>query len=173
MSITGISAVKPEPTAALFKALSGSSARGQSGELSEEQQKEVADLKKRDQEVRQHEQAHLAASGNYAKGGAQFKYKTGPDGNRYAVGGEVSIDASAVPDDPEATIRKAQVVQRAALAPADPSSQDYKVAAEAKQLELESRREVAEQTAEEMKTYTAAGSGNPPKSAPVFVDKRV
>lgn len=174
MSITGISAVKPNTTDSFLKVqATGGAARGQKGSLTEEEQKEVTALKARDAEVRRHEQAHLASAGNYARGGARFEYKTGPDGNRYATGGEVSIDTSAVPDDPEATIRKAQVVQRAALAPADPSGQDYKVAAQAKQLEMEARQELARQTAEEMKTYTAAGDKNKPQPEPVFVNRRV
>lgn len=66
----------------------------------------------RDREVRAHEQAHMAAAGAYSRGG--------PDNRQYAVGGEVQIDTSAVSGDPEATIRKAQTVRRAANAPATP-----------------------------------------------------
>lgn len=171
MSITGISAVKPDTTASFFKA--PATARGQNGSLTEAEQEEVAKLKERDAEVRRHEQAHLASAGNYARGGARFEYKTGPDGNRYATGGEVSIDTSAVPDDPEATIQKEQVVQRAALAPADPSSQDYKVAAQAKQLEMEARQELAQQTTESLKTYTSIGGKSSFKSKPAFVNRQV
>ena len=67
--------------------------------------------------MRAHEQAHLAAAGPYANGAPTFEFQTGPDGRQYAVGGEVSIDTSPVPGDPEATVRKAQTVKRAALAP--------------------------------------------------------
>ena len=74
-------------------------------------------------------QAHMAAAGGNARGGPSYEYQTGPDGKRYAVGGEVSIDASAVSGDPKATIRKAQQVCRAALEPGDPSGQDRSVAA--------------------------------------------
>ena len=55
--------------------------------------------------------------------------KLGPDGNRYAIGGEVSIDVAPVDGDPEATIAKMEIVKAAALAPAEPSAQDRKVAA--------------------------------------------
>ena len=114
-----------------------------SRELSEEEQEEVEELKKRDREVREHEQAHLAAAGQYARGGAQFEYQTGPDGRRYAVGGEVSVDTSKVPDDPQATIRKSQAIYRAAMAPAEPSSQDRRVAAKARQMQSQAQAEVA------------------------------
>jgi hypothetical protein len=105
---------------------------GKSGELSEEQQREVDKLKARDQEVKAHEMAHMAAGGQYA-GSATYSYQTGPDGKRYAIGGEVSIDTSPIKDDPSATVRKMEVVQRAALAPAEPSGQDLAVAAAAAQ----------------------------------------
>jgi hypothetical protein len=117
-------------------------------ELTDEEKQEVDKLKKRDREVRQHEQAHLAAAGGYARGGPTYEYTTGPDNKRYAVGGEVSIDTSKEKE-PEATIRKAQVIYRAALAPAEPSSQDRRVASEAKQMESEARQELAEQRREE------------------------
>ena len=89
----------------------------------------VSQLAQRDQQVRTHEAAHVAAGGMYVRGGARFSYTTGPDGRAYATGGEVSIDRSAVPGDPAATIQKLRQVQRAALAPADPSPQDRSVAA--------------------------------------------
>ena len=81
-------------------------------ELDASEQKEVDQLKARDQEVRVHEAAHLAAAGGFAQGGASYSYQTGPDGRRYAVGGEVSINTSAVPGDPEATIRKAPIEKK-------------------------------------------------------------
>ena len=98
--------------------------------LSEADRAVVAELKKVDQNVRTHEQAHLAAAGGIAKGGASFTYKRGPDGNNYAVGGEVQIDMSKEAS-PEANIKKMRQVRMAALAPADPSPQDQKVAAQA------------------------------------------
>jgi len=97
------------------------------------EQQQIGKLAARDRDVRAHEAAHTSIGGQYA-GGASFTLEEGPDGVSYAVGGEVPIDISAVPDDPEATIRKMQTVQRAALAPADPSSADRSVAAQAAQI---------------------------------------
>ena len=111
--------------------------------------RELQELKQRDREVRQHEQAHVAAGGQYVRGGANFSYERGPDGKQYATGGEVSIDTSEIPDDPEATIRKMQVVRKAAMAPAEPSAQDRSVAAEAAMAESEARAELREQQAGE------------------------
>jgi len=113
-------------------------------ELSEEAKTQVRELQQRDREVRQHEQAHLAAAGGFARGGPSYTYQRGPDGRQYAVGGEVSVDTSPVPGDPRATIAKAQVLRRAALAPADPSGQDRAVAAAASQMEAKARRDLRE-----------------------------
>lgn len=104
--------------------------------------RELQELKARDREVRQHEQAHIAAAGQYAQGGATFSYQKGPDGRNYAVGGEVQIDTSEVRGDPQATIRKMEVVQRAATAPAEPSGQDRAVAAQAAQAAAQARVEL-------------------------------
>ncbi len=114
--------------------------------LSAEEQNQVADLKARDQEVRTHEMAHMMVGGSLVRKGASYQYQTGPDGQRYAVGGEVSIDSSAVSGDPSATIRKMEQVKRAALAPAKPSSQDRAVASSAAQTEAAARQELMQQT---------------------------
>ena len=109
----------------------------------------LAQLKARDTEVRAHEQAHLSAAGPYSTGGMSFSYQTGPDGKRYAIGGEVGIDISPVANDPEATLRKAQVVQAAALAPAEPSTQDMRVASQASQMMVEAQAQIQQQNMEE------------------------
>jgi len=108
-------------------------------------QAEVRSLASRDREVRAHEQAHLAVGGQYA-GTVRYDYTRGPDGRLYAVGGSVSIDTAPVPGDPEATVEKLQQVQRAALAPAQPSSQDLAIAAQAAQIIAQARAEIATQS---------------------------
>jgi hypothetical protein len=109
-------------------------------DLNEEQKQQVKELKKRDGEVKSHEQAHMASGGGLVQGGASFEYQNGPDGRMYAVGGEVKIDMSPERT-PEATIRKMQQVRRAALAPAEPSGTDRAVAAQASQIEAQARME--------------------------------
>ena len=115
----------------------------------EQEQEEISQLAARDREVRAHEQAHAAVGGQYA-GSPTYSFQRGPDGVRYAVGGEVSIDTSKAAT-PEETIRKAQVVRRAALAPADPSPQDRRVAAEASQIQAEALHELRIKQVEEQK----------------------
>lgn len=110
--------------------------------LSPEQQAQVQKLAETDRKVRAHESAHLAAAAGIAIGGANFSFETGPDGKRYAVGGEVQISVSEGRT-PEDTIARAEQVRRAALAPADPSAQDQKVAAEASQMAAQARMSLA------------------------------
>ena len=127
----------------------------QQQEQQQQAEQQLTELKQRDAEVRAHEQAHASLGGQYAST-PQYEYERGPDGRRYAVGGEVSIDISEA-STPEETIRKAQQVKAAALAPAEPSAQDLRVATEATQITLEARTEIASAKAEEaQKSYNQA-----------------
>ncbi|MBU2869537.1 putative metalloprotease CJM1_0395 family protein [Colwellia sp. E2M01] len=101
----------------------------------------INQLQLRDQEVKTHELAH-ATTGGALTGAPSYTYEVGPDGKKYAVAGEVSIDLSVVPGDPKATITKMQKVYAAALAPVDPSAQDIKVAASATQKILSAQSEL-------------------------------
>ena len=98
--------------------------------------------------MRAHEHAHLAAAGGFAQGGPSYTYQVGPDGRRYAVGGEVPIDISEVPGNPRATIQKAMTIRRAALAPAQPSGADRAVAARATQMMLEAQQDMLQESQE-------------------------
>ncbi len=120
-------------------------------ELSNEAQ-EIRTLQLRDREVRAHEAAHAAAGGAYA-GSPSYTFEQGADGKSYAVGGSVSIDISPVSGDPEATLQKAQQIRAAALAPAQPSSQDMRVAQKAQSMAATAQREIAQQLNETMKNF--------------------
>ena len=111
----------------------------------QQEEKAVQDLKKRDAEVRTHEQAHKTAGGQYA-GSPAFEMTKGPDGQSYATGGHVNIDVSAIPDDPQATLNKMMQIKSAALAPAEPSAQDLKVAAKADMVAAAARSELSQST---------------------------
>lgn len=121
-----------------------------------EEQEEIESLAERDKEVRTHEQAHAAAGGQYA-GAPQYQYTTGPDNKSYVTDGEVSIDISEA-QTPEQTVTKMQQVRAAALAPAQPSSQDLKVAAEAAQKAFEARKEIAQEKAQDAQPVASAPS---------------
>lgn len=123
--------------------------------LTDEEKQEVQELKKRDAEVRTHEQAHVAAAGGHAMGGPKYEYETGPDQKRYAKSGHVNIDTSKE-DSPEATLQKAKTVERAAMAPAEPSPQDLKVAAKARKMAMDAQQELNEEKQGEISGNTAA-----------------
>lgn len=130
-------------------------------------QKLIDELKKIDRNVRAHEQAHLAAAGGLAMSGATFTYRRGPDGQQYAVGGEVSIDVSPGKT-PQETINKAERIKAAALAPADPSAQDRSVASSAAQMQAQAQQELAQQKLEAAKGKDSEGE---PASAPSSQEK--
>ena len=116
-------------------------------ELTEDEKRTVESLQRRDRAVRAHEAAHLAAAGGYAAGGPSYTTQQGPDGRSYAIGGEVPIDMSAERT-PEATLRKAQTIRAAAMAPADPSGADKAIAAAASQMAQAAQVQMAEEAAE-------------------------
>ena len=129
-----------------------------------EAEKEVVDkLRARDVEVRRHEEAHARVGGQYA-GQPSYSYQTGPDGKRYAIGGEVPIDVAPVPDDPKATIEKMIVVKAAALAPAEPSTADWRIATLAEAQRLQAQADLAKDRMEQAFGRTDDGA---PTNGPV------
>lgn len=135
-SSTSAAAISPLPATS-----NRSSSAAARTELSAEQQRQITELKATDLRVRNHEQAHISAGQGVVTTGAQYTYTTGPDGVRYAVAGEVGIDTSRE-QKPEANIDKGQRIQSAALAPADPSPQDRRVAAVAAKLVADGQGEL-------------------------------
>ncbi|NGZ85706.1 putative metalloprotease CJM1_0395 family protein [Duganella aceris] len=133
--------------------------------LTPEALKLVDQLKSRDTEVRQHEQAHLATAGGLAVSGASYTYQRGPNGVSYAIGGEVNIDTSPG-GTPEETIARARTIQAAALAPAEPSGADRSVAAQAQQMEAQARAELAQQQTQDATGKVQRGYGTAPQQAP-------
>jgi hypothetical protein len=126
--------------------------------LEDHEVREVEQLEDRDREVRAHEQAHKAAAGQHG-GAVSLSYKTGPDGKRYAVSGEVPVDLSPISNDPSATVRKMTQIRQAALAPADPSSADRAAAARAMSLQQKAQADLAE-----LQTKRMEQAGGPVKT---------
>lgn len=134
--------------------------RQQQAQQAKQEQSEQQTIKKLstlDREVRNHELAHASVGGKYA-GSPTYQYERGPDGINYAVAGEVTISTSPIKGNPELTIEKAQIIRRAALAPADPSPQDQKVAMEALQLEAEARVELSLERQQEQQEADASAN---------------
>ena len=113
------------------------------GELSLEEQRIVTELQAADTNVRAHEAAHMAAGGGLTSPGS-YTYEQGPDNKMYAVEGEVGISTSEG-NTPQESLNKAQTIRRAALAPADPSPQDLKVAAQAASMEMSARAQIMQE----------------------------
>lgn len=132
-------------------------------ELTPDEQQVVRQLEQTDRKVRAHELAHLSVGADLVRGGPNYSYETGPDNKRYAVAGEVSIDASPART-PEETIPKAQHIRSTALAPADPSAQDYRVAASATQMEVDARMALAKQQSEQIRSGGSVSDRNAPDS---------
>lgn len=143
--------------------------------LTEQEKAEVRELKKRDAEVRRHEQAHARAGGQHA-GAPSYEYETGPDGRQYAVAGSTPIDVSPVAGDLAATIEKMRAVKAAASAPAEPSGQDRAVAARADAELRKAQAELAKQKTEEAANLVqqSAGPGAPsPVPSPASASQAV
>jgi len=133
---------------------------------SEAELEQISDLKARDTEVVAHERAHASVGGQHT-GSPSYSYETGPDGVKYAVSGEVSIDTSEVAGDPQATLQKAQQIKAAALAPAEPSAQDRKVAAKAEQMASQARSDILEANS------VSSGSTDSSQSASINIETTV
>lgn len=113
-------------------------------ELTQQEKQEVAELQMTDAQVRAHEQAHKAAAGGLRTSSPNYEYETGPDGEKYAVAGDVNVSYQHS-QDPEVNLRNAQQLKASALAPADPSAQDRKVAAQADREIAQARQEILEE----------------------------
>ncbi len=135
--------------------------------LAPEEKRQVDQLRAIDRDVRNHEAAHAAAGGGLA-GAPSYDYTRGPDGKLYATAGEVGIDTSRVSGDPAATIEKARTVIQAALAPANPSAQDLRVAAQAQALLVEAQAELSTSVKESLQgresEQTESGTGEDERS---------
>ncbi len=113
-------------------------------QLSRSEREQLRRLKQRDQEVRLHEMAHMVSAGPYASGPPSFTYQVGPDGKRYAIGGEVNVD-TAPEETPEATILKMQTIRRASVSTTDQSVKDVQVAAQAAMTEMRARAQIRDE----------------------------
>lgn len=111
-----------------------------------QEKEKINDLKKREQEVITHENAHKQTGGQYAQS-PNYTYTTGPDGKKYITDGSVNISLSEE-STPDETIAKMEQVRSAALAPSEPSSADLKVANEAAQIAKKAQAEKNEQLLE-------------------------
>lgn len=133
----------------------------QGEKLSMDEERLRNQLQARDSEVKAHEAAHKAAGGGMA-GAASYTYQRGPDGKMYAIGGEVSI---SIPEasTPEEALKNARTIAAAAMAPANPSPQDFAVAASARLMEIKAQQEILQEEQKKqngISTYNTAMNEN-------------
>jgi len=149
-----------DQTGTIRKVEGGSSAAktGPQDDLTPEEEADVERLKKREEEVKAHEAAHAAAGGGVT-GAISYSYTTGPDNKEYITDGEIQIDTSAGGSDPESVIAKMEAVIRSAYAPAEPSSKDRQVAAQAQQILAAAELQAKEQKSAEEEVEASDDAG--------------
>lgn len=118
-------------------------------DLDEVDQHVVRRMQQRDAEVRQHEQAHVSASGRLSISGPIYQMEQGPDGRMYVTGGKVNFRMPPT-QNPREKLELAEQLRRMALAPASPSAKDRSVAAQAALKMSEARMELAEEKQQEL-----------------------
>ncbi|MEM9169436.1 MAG: putative metalloprotease CJM1_0395 family protein [Pseudomonadota bacterium] len=141
---------------------SAGGAKGDAVGLDHQDLARLSDLKSRDRQVRQQEQAHRAVGGPYS-GPVVLQYVKGPDGRRYAASGEVTFDVSPVRGDLQATVAKMETVLAAALAPSEPSALDRATARQAQNALGEA---IAQLRAEQLAAPERAPSAPPERALP-------
>ena len=105
-------------------------------EKQKEQQKNAL-IKKNYDEIYAHELAHKSAGGSLA---GSIVIERNADGIPFA--GHVDIKMPSLnPNNPDKTINDANTVIRSAMAPSDPSDQDYRVAAQAQSIKMQDQAE--------------------------------
>lgn len=127
-------------------------------ELSQKEQQEISQLKITDAKVRAHEHAHKSTAAGLTTSGPNYEYETGPDGQKYAVAGDVNVGYQHS-SDPRVNLRNAQKLKAAALAPAEPSSQDRSVARKADMEIAKAQQEIREEENKQT-DETSSGSDN-------------
>lgn len=96
-------------------------------------QQKQALIKKNYAEIYAHEAAHKRVAGSLA---GSIVIEKNADGIPF--GGHVSIQMPKLnKENPQQTIDQAEIVFKAAMAPSDPSAQDYKVAKQAKSIKAQ------------------------------------
>ncbi len=103
-------------------------------EKQKEQQRQAL-INKNYNEIYAHEMAHKSAGGSLA---GSIVIERNSDG--IPVGGHVDIKMPSLdPNNPQKTINDANTVIKSAMAPSDPSDQDYRVAAQAQSIKMQAQ----------------------------------
>lgn len=120
----------------------------------------LADLQRQDTYIRRYAGARALATGS----SATYQTVLGPDGKRYVVSGSVDLQVSGTSGDPRAVQREAAYVRRIVETGPLLSSADRAIAIEARLIEREAERELADAETANRGLYTAAGCLVEPQS---------
>lgn len=119
---------------------------------SPDSESETQQMDHRSRKIVNHENKHSAVlrDSSYSADDAKprFVEQQGPDGRKYAVGGEVNTDLRPIPGNPDATEKKAESVYRSAIGDSDRSESDNEAARRAMFAAQEARRAKAMKRAE-------------------------
>jgi len=123
----------------------------------------LTELQRQDAYIRRYAGARVLATGSPAT----YQTVLGPDGKRYVVSGSVDLQVSRTSGDPRAVQREAAYVRRIVETGPLLSSADRTIAMEARLLEREAQRELADAESASRGLYTAAGRlAEPPSDNP-------
>jgi hypothetical protein len=145
----------------------------QSRQQEQEIQAEMRDLAACDPGVRNHELVRSAVAGRYSSL-PSYEFQRGSDGNNYALNSEASIDLGKAVT-PQAIIDKMEVVRQAAVAIAEPGSQDRQLAVAASRITAQARQERLDesgQIAQKAKSSTNGGVGQQSESSSLWVGQQ-
>lgn len=113
----------------------------------------LAELQRQDAYIRRYAGARALATGS----SATYQTVLGPDGKRYVVSGSVDLEVSRTSGDPRAVQREAAYVRRIVETGPLLSPSDRAVSLEARLIEREAERELADAESANRGLYTAAG----------------
>ncbi len=91
-------------------------------------------------QIQRHVESHLAVSTQHSSP-PNYRYRPF-DGDLYVVSGDVQFDTSSEPNDPQATLEKAQLIRMASMAPTDPTLQDRNASQQAIMMAAQAKGEI-------------------------------
>ena len=99
-------------------------------------------------QIQRHIESHRAVTTQHS---SPPNYQYQPlDGALYIVSGDVVFDTSAEPNNPQATLKKAQLIRMASMAPIDPSLQDRNASQQAMMMVTQAKGEINTVSAESL-----------------------
>ena len=96
--------------------------------------------------IQRHVESHLAVTTQYSSP-PNYQYRP-LDGQLYVVSGDVAFDTSSEPNDPKATLEKAQLISMASMAPTEPLLQDRNASQQAMVMATQAKGEINTVSAE-------------------------